>query len=841
EQEDPFLNKLEVTINRSGDIYSHTTAYLDIIEGTADNSDFYIPNLMVDFNPGETSKTLEIEVPDDWNLEGTESFQLQLVDDSYYNDGIELGENATTTIDILDKQTTYLEFSSAKYVTIEQEDPFLNKLEVTVTRSGDIYSHTTAYLDIIEGTADNSDFYIPNLMVDFNPGETSKTIEIEVPDDWNLEGTESFQLQLVDDPYNTDIELGENATTTIDILDPSSFAMIVDNSPTVEFESATYTVNEDEGLSVAVTLTRSGDTSFDSFVHLETVGGTATLGNDYSFNDLIFFAAGETSQVVEVFVSNDPEIEGTETIDFQLLPSEGNDNYVIGTQNTTTVEIVDSSPTVEFESATYTVNEDEGLSVAVTLTRTGDTSFDSSVYLEAVGGTATLGNDYGFNNLIYFAPGETSQVVEVFVSNDPEIEGTETIEFQLLPGEGNDNYIIGTQNTTTVEIVENSPNNAVIAEIGEVTNLNHESQTILLNHNFINPVIFAQPLSRNGTHPSTVRITDIQSDRFSVYLQEPALINGNSHSGEHFIESFSFLVVEQGIWELSDGSILEVGNVTTDAITTSTWENIDFNSTFTNTPMVLTQVQTNNDATFVRTRQNNATNSGFEVALEEEEAFKSSGHDSETIAWLAISSGQGNWDGNEFIAGNTGDQVTHNWHTIDFGNTFINAPKFLGNLATFDGPDPSGLRYQNLTNGNVEIMIEEDTSNDSETNHTTEDINFFAIEGNGNLTGSADALTGLVDSQTGTVNADIFALGDTVESFYDNYGQQDYAEISDFDLAQDIIQLHGVADDYYLGSSPSGNNDQGIFLRVAGMEDELVGIVKNTTNLDINSSNFAFV
>ena len=138
-------------------------------------------------------------------------------------------------------------------------------------------------------------------------------------------------------------------------------------------------------------------------------------------------------------------------------------------------------------------------------------------------------------------------------------------------------------------------------------------------------------------------------------------------------------------------------------------------------------------------------------------------------------------------------------------------------------------------------MIEEDTSQDNEQNHTTEDINFLALEADGNLTGSVDSLTGLADSQAGTVNADIFVLGDASESFYDNYGQQDYAEISDFDLAQDIIQLHGLADDYYLGSSPTGIDDQGIFLKVAGMEDELVGVVKNTNTLDINSSNFAFV
>ncbi|MDJ0659040.1 MAG: S8 family serine peptidase [Crocosphaera sp.] len=391
---------------------------------------------------------------------------------------------------------------------------------------------------------------------------------------------------------------------------------------------------------------------------------------------------------------------------------------------------------------------------------------------------------------------------------------------------------------------ENNPvnNDLIIAQIGQITNLNHQNQTINFDHNFINPVIFAQPLSYNGADPSTIRITDIQSNNFSVELQETKLINRNTHSGFHTTESFSFLVLEQGVWELADGTIIEVGTITTDAITTSNWETINFNYDFSDTPVVLTQVQTDEDATFVRTRQNNITNSGFKVALEKEEAYKSSGHGTETIAWLAISPGQGSWDGNDFIAGNTGDRVTHNWHTINFGNNFSNAPKFLGNITTFDGSDPSGLRYQNLTKGSVNIKIEEDTSNDSETNHTTENINFLAIEGEGTLSGSGvTSLTGLSHSQLAGINSDVFALGNETESFYDNYGQQDYLEISDFDVSQDIIQLHGEIDDYYLGTSPFGTDAQGIFLENSGMQDELIGVVKNTSNLDLNSNYFVFV
>ena len=340
-----------------------------------------------------------------------------------------------------------------------------------------------------------------------------------------------------------------------------------------------------------------------------------------------------------------------------------------------------------------------------------------------------------------------------------------------------------------------------------------------------------------------IRITDIQGDRFSVKLQETNLRNQETNEGNHLKETSGFLVLEKGIWELSDGTIIEVGTTTTDATTKSGWESITFNHDFDDAPIILTQVQTDNDATFVQTRQKNITENGFELALEEEEAYLNTGHGAETIAWLAISPGQGDWDGNAFMAGNTGDQVTHNWHTVDFGNLFNNAPKFFGNIASYDGPDSAGLRAKNLSSGSVEIKIDEDTSKDSEVDHTTEEIGLLAIEATGTLEGSenTDALTGLVVNQAGTVNNDTFIVGDAQKSFYDSYGQQDYLEISGFSSSQDLIQLYGAVGDYSVGVSPYDSNDQGIFLEVAGMKDELVAIVKNSNNLDLNSNDFVFV
>ncbi len=36
---------------------------------------------------------------------------------------------------------------------------------------------------------------------------------------------------------------------------------------------------------------------------------------------------------------------------------------------------------------------------------------------------------------------------------------------------------------------------SVIGEIGTITGLDHNSQTVNLQHNYNNPVVFAQPLS----------------------------------------------------------------------------------------------------------------------------------------------------------------------------------------------------------------------------------------------------------------------------------------------------------------------------------------------------------
>lgn len=267
-----------------------------------------------------------------------------------------------------------------------------------------------------------------------------------------------------------------------------------------------------------------------------------------------------------------------------------------------------------------------------------------------------------------------------------------------------------------------------MGEIGKISNFNHVSQTIQLNNTYTNPVVFALPLSFNGSDPAIARITNIQDDSFSVYLQEPEY-----KDGRHTKESLSYIVLEAGAWELPDGNILQVGTTNTKSTTTSSWSSINFNSDFSATPAIISQVQTDNGKQFVRTRQNSSSMTGFEVALEEEELLKYSGHATETVGWLAIESGSGDWDGLEYEAGRTGQNINHTWDTIDFEQGFSQTPNLLASLSSFRGRDSAGLRYTNLGSSTVQIKVEEDKSRDLEVSHIGESVDFLAIAGSGNL------------------------------------------------------------------------------------------------------------
>ncbi len=329
----------------------------------------------------------------------------------------------------------------------------------------------------------------------------------------------------------------------------------------------------------------------------------------------------------------------------------------------------------------------------------------------------------------------------------------------------------------------------VLGEVGTVTNFNHLSQTINFSQTYSNPVVIAGPLSFNGGHTATVRIESVTADGFTAFIQEPSNLDGR-----HTWESFSYLVLEAGTWQWPDGTLVEVGTIDTNATVRHSWETINFDGDFEETPAIFSFVQSYHGGDFVRTRQRYDSQSGFQLSLEEEERKLSGGHVTETVGYVALDSGSGSINGLDYTVGSTPDEVNHHWYDLDFGDNFAQEPNFLAQLASYDGPDSAGLRYRNLTDEGVQVFVEEDTSQDSETRHTTEVVNFLAIA-DGVLSGYGyDPITGTAlvngtdsdeiffgtegdDSIAGGLGSDVFVLAQSADV------------ISDFTLDVDKIGL----------------------------------------------------
>ncbi|MCP4657192.1 MAG: peptidase, partial [bacterium] len=201
--------------------------------------------------------------------------------------------------------------------------------------------------------------------------------------------------------------------------------------------------------------------------------------------------------------------------------------------------------------------------------------------------------------------------------------------------------------------------------------------------------------------------------------------------------TIGYLVVEAGAWRLPNGALLEVGTVTTSATLvrdlSNEWTHVSFSGGFEaiGTPVILSQVQSGNDLAWVRTRQRNASATGFDMALEENEV-SAGAHLNETIGWLAIQPSRGEWSGHSLVAATTGETVDHEWSAFAVD---LDSPSslFMASLATHNDADPAGLRFQRLGTTGVEIRVKEDTTWDDEIDHSTEVVNYLMIGGIGEL------------------------------------------------------------------------------------------------------------
>lgn len=207
----------------------------------------------------------------------------------------------------------------------------------------------------------------------------------------------------------------------------------------------------------------------------------------------------------------------------------------------------------------------------------------------------------------------------------------------------------------------------------------------------------------------------------------------------------------------------------------------------------------------------------------------------------------------------SGDDVitlTSGNDTIDVlaGNDTVRAKGGRDNIFGNDGEDrlfgqggrdtlDGGADNDRLNGGNGNDLLIGGTGNDNLTGGNGEDILIGVDESSANP--GLEERDTLRDSSGGG-EADLFILGNSSSPFYlDNgttnaEGNASRATIINFEVGIDLIQLNGIADNYLLRETNSGNTN--IFYRPTGQPRDLIGIVRNTTGLDLSDpDSFSFV
>ncbi|TWU41147.1 Calx-beta domain-containing protein [Novipirellula artificiosorum] len=334
-------------------------------------------------------------------------------------------------------------------------------------------------------------------VVTFAPGQTTRTIDLNVINELVVEDDETVTIELLNGPSPTaeivgddDISLG-TSTATNTILDEDEAYVRVDAVDSVAGEPS------NDGF-FRVQLALPGTTSappitavtssVDTIIEYDVLvsGTSATPDDDYvALSGVVTILAGETSAIIPVTVLDDLDLEGTETVSIQLVDSAPRE--IIGDSGvsldiepngiTDTVTISDNDElTVKIEDV---VDGEEGVTNGQFLVSlVGDAGAIAQYTTDAVGpivisytvtGTASDGLDYTtLSGTVSIPAGSSTATIDILVEDDEYFDPNETVTITLDTitsqdpiGLGGSGVKLDAMNSDTLNIIDN--------ETGEVS------------------------------------------------------------------------------------------------------------------------------------------------------------------------------------------------------------------------------------------------------------------------------------------------------------------------------------------------------------------------------------
>jgi len=404
---------------------------------TAAGNDYTaVPATLLTFSPGQTSKTITVQVKGDRVAEFTESFSVVLSEAT--NAFLSDTSGAVTILDdepsiTIDDVSAAEGNSGTKTFTFTLRLSAASDAPVSVnysTAEGDTdywpYNPYSYYYGPPAATA-GSDFVAKSGTVTFAAGETSKTVTVVVNGDRTGEADEVFSLDLAD-------------ASGAYLADGHAVGTIVNDDPFVNVSGGSVTEGNSGTKLLPFTITLSNATDVPVTVDYATANGTATAGSDYvTKSGSVTFAAGETSKTVNVTVNGDRVVEADEYLQLVL----GNvTNAGLGTAQAIGYILDDDIKGISINNASITEgNNGSTRLMTFTVTLSSAATEPVTVSYSTKDGTAKSGKDYtAKSGTITFAAGETSKTITVSIKGDKQREPNEL--FYLLLSNPSSNAII---------------------------------------------------------------------------------------------------------------------------------------------------------------------------------------------------------------------------------------------------------------------------------------------------------------------------------------------------------------------------------------------------------------
>lgn len=402
------------------------------VNGTAiAGSDFVSAAGLVTIPAGQLSRPVSITVKSDALVEATETFLVQLTSPLFAT--IADGEATGTILDNPRPAVTIHNTS----VTEGDEGITTAQFEVTLAAASEypvVISYATA-----DGTAKAADNdYIPaNGLLFFEPGQTTKTIDVSINGDLVNEANETFFVNLSNNvdfflagpsmhEFGTGVLLVSKATGTIVNDDPVTAQLFIDSvtvlEPSAGSVNAVFTVSLSEP---------SGQTVS---VRFATANGTALAGSDYAAkNGFVTFPPGVTSRTVAVVVNGETLQEDAETFVVNLsMPVNATIENGVGT-GTILNATGENTPTLLTIADVSVAEGNEGIThMTFTVTMPFASLHTVTANYVTASGSAKSGTDFiSASGTVIFPPGSTSQTITIQVLGDVVNELNETLSVTL--------------------------------------------------------------------------------------------------------------------------------------------------------------------------------------------------------------------------------------------------------------------------------------------------------------------------------------------------------------------------------------------------------------------------